>query len=330
MRMSLKAFVTGATGFVGSNLVRELCHQGWEVAVLARPESSLEAIRELPVRVRTGDLVDAASVLGAMPEHLDAVFHVAASTSVWSGNNAQQERINVGGTRNVIEAALERGARRMIHTSSFTTWGISNALLTENSPRTDATDWINYVRTKHISELMVRQAAQAKQLDAVILNPANILGPGDRHNWSRMIRMVQHGKLPGIPPGGGPFCDVREVAKAHVAAYHHGGRGETYLLGGEDASFLEVIRIVGEILGKPVPARTAPAWQLQAAARIKSLLAAITGKEPDITPESAMMIVHHIRCDSSRAQRELDYRFTPLRPLLRDTIDWLQKAGMMD
>jgi dihydroflavonol-4-reductase len=265
-----------------------------------------------------------------MPENVDAVFHVAASTNVWSGNNDEQDRINIGGTRNVIEAAVQNHAGRLIHTSSFTTWGFQDTLLTEHSPRSDKTDWINYVRTKYIAEELIKEAVNEDRLDAVILSPAHILGPGDRRNWSRMVRMVQQEKLPGVPPGGGAFSDVREVAKAHIAAFTRGERGETYLLGGEDVSFLEVIQIVGEILNKPVPARSTPGWQLKLAARVKALLAGMTGKEPDITPESAVMIIHHIKCDSSRAQAVLNYKFTPIRPLIQDTIDWLWKAGMMN
>jgi len=327
--MSLKAFVTGGTGFVGSNLVRELHRQDWEITILTRPTSSLDDLRDLPVHVKTGYLGDARSVLEAMPEKPNAVFHVAASTNVWSGNNDDQDRINIGGTRNVIEAAMERQAGRLIYTGSFTTWGFQDIVLTEHSPRSDASDWINYVRTKYIAETLVKEAVRQSKLDAVILSPAHILGPGDRRNWSRMMRMVQHDKLPGIPPGSGPFSDVREVAKAHVAAYTRAEAGETYLLGGEHASFLRVIQIVAEILGKPIPAKANPAWQLRAAAWVKALIANLTDKEPDITPESAVMIIQNIRCDSSRAQRELDYRFTPIRPLLQDTIDWLWKAGMM-
>jgi dihydroflavonol-4-reductase len=328
--MKLKAFVTGATGFVGSNLVHELHHQGWEITVLARKTSIMDDLRNTPVKVYTGDVVDSGAILQAMPEGVDAVFHVAASTNVWSGNNDEQDRINIGGTRNIIEAAVQKHAGRLILTSSFTTWGFQNTLLTENSQRTDATDWINYVRTKYIAEKLVKEAVQEGRLDAVVLCPAHILGPGDRHNWSTMVRMVQQGKLPGVPPGGGAFADVREVAKAHIMAFHKAGKGETYLLGGEDVMFLELISIVGDILNKPVPARATPAWLMQAAARVKVMIAAITGKEPDITPESVVMISHHMQCDSSRAQRQLNYRFTPIRPLLQDTIDWLWEAGMMN
>lgn len=325
----LTALVTGASGFLGSNLLRELHRQGWQLNVLARAGSSLEDVRDVPFRLHTADLGNAGEVLAAMPSNVDAVFHVAADTNVWARNNAAQERANVLGTRNIIEAAIARGAGRLLHTSSFATWGFQDAVLDESSPRTGDTDWINYVRTKHLAENLVKAAAQQGRLDAVILCPAHILGPGDRRNWSTMMRMVDHGNLPAIPPGGGSFADAREIARAEVTAFHRAANGRVYLLGGEDASFLELIRLVGDILGKPVPKRATPAWMLRAGARVMSLVAAVTGREPDITPESAVMISSRMRCDSGLAQRELGYRFTPIRPLVEDTIDWLRKAGMM-
>ena len=327
--MSHQAFVTGASGFVGSNLVRELHHQGWQIHVLVRPGSSLEDIADVPMQVHWGDIVSSASVRDAMPPGVDAVFHVAASTNVWSGNNDDQDRINIGGTRDVIEAAVAARAGRFIHTSSFTTWGFQDVTITEHSPRTADSDWINYVRTKYIAEQLVEEAVRSGRLDAVILNPGHILGPGDRRNWSRMISLVDKGKLPGVPPGSGPFADVREVARAHIQAFHKGESGEKYLLGGEVVSFMEVIRITGDILSRKVPGKPTPAWVMKAAARVYSLWSMMTGREPDLTPESAAMITRSLLCDSSRAQRELDYRFTPVESLLRETIEWMRSAGML-
>lgn len=327
--MSLTAFVTGASGFVGSNLVRELDRQGWKITVLLRESSSLEDITDLPLQVCTGDIVDAASVRAAMPHRVDGVFHVAASTNVWAGNNDAQELINIEGTRNLVEAAAAAEARRFLHTSSFTTWGFQDAEITENSPRSRNSDWINYIRTKRAAEDLVKEATREGRLDAVILNPGHILGPGDRHNWSRMVRMVSTGKLPGIPPGGGAFADVREVVKAHIAAFHMGETGEHYLLGGVDVSFADVINIVGELLGKPVPKRVTPAWLLRSMAHLGAAAAAFTRKQPRITPESAAMICHHTRCDSTRAKTVLGYRHTPIRTLVEDTINWMRGAGLL-
>jgi len=327
--MSLTAFVTGATGFVGSNLVRELDRQGWKTTAIARPTSSLEDLAGVDVEIRIGDIVDADSLRQAVPRNVDAVFHVAASTNVWAGNNDEQDRINIDGTRNMIEAAVEAGARRFILTSSFTTWGFQRGLITENSPRSRNSDWINYVRTKRIAEDLVKAAVNAGRLDGVILNPAHILGPGDRHNWSRMFCMVAHGTLPALPPGGGAFADVREVAKAHVAAFHRGETATHYLLGGDEFSFAEVIQLVGEILGKEIPRRPTPAWLLRTIAHFHAAVASITRKPPRITPESAVMICHHSRCDSTRAKTVLGYRHTPIRPLVEDTVRWLRGAGLL-
>ena len=327
--MSQKAFVTGASGFVGSHVVHELHAQGWEVHVLARRTSNLEELAGVPFELHFGDVTDADSVFKAMPKQVDAVFHVAASTNFWSRKNEEQIRINVTGTHNMVEAAIDADAGRFIHTSSFVTWGFPGVEVNENSPRDSSSDWINYVKTKHESEFEVLQAAADGWLDAVVLNPANVLGPGDWRNWSRVFRMVDQQKVPGAPPGGGNFCDVREVAKAHVRAFHDGGKGEKYLLGGEFARIVDVLAIAGEMMNKPVPTRPMPAWLLQASARLMTALSLFTGKEPDLTPEAAVMASRDIICNSGKAERELGYRSVPLRTMIRDTIDWMKDRGML-
>jgi len=327
--MGLTAFVSGATGFVGSHLVRELYLQGWSVHVLARPTASLEDIEGIPVIVHHGDITDRFSLKNVIPEKPDAVFHVAASTNFWSKRNAEQDRVNIDGTCNMIEAASEAGAGRFIHTSSFTTWGFQNTKLNEDSPRTDKTDWINYVRSKHLAELAVSAATAEHRIDGVILNPAHILGPGDRHNWSRMLRMVHRRKMWAAPGGGGNFSDVREVARAHIQAFHKGRSGEKYLLGGEYASFLDVVRVAGEVLNRRPPVKAAPAWMMNVWAHLNVTVAAVSGREPDISPESAAMVSYSVDCESEKAQRELNYQFTPIRVLIEDTAEWMNRKGLL-
>jgi len=323
--MTRSAFVTGATGFIGGHLARELQRQGWKVHALLRPDSSTRDIADVPLVLHEGDVTDAGSVASVLPRGVDAVFHVAASTNLWSARNREQTRINVDGTRNVLEAAIAAGARRFVHTSSFVTWGLQDSVVHEDSPRTDASDWINYVLTKHLSERCVLEAAEQGRIDAVVLNPGNVLGPGDRRNWSRLFRMLQQRSLPGAPPGGGNFCDVREVARAHVRAWHAGRAGQRYLLGGEFGRYSDVIRLAGELLEVPVPMRVLPAWLLKASARVTEAWSLVSRREPDITPEAAAITTHDIRCESCRAVSELDYRSVPLRAMVRDTINWLQE-----
>ena len=326
--MTQRAFVTGATGFLGQNLARELLSQGWQVSTIARPTSDLQDLEGLDIEIARGDITDPDSLAAAIPRNVDAVFHVAASTSVWSGNNESQTRINVGGTRNMLAAASDAGAGRFIHTSTFAVWGFPDGRFDEDTPWAEGNEWINYVRTKREAERLVRDAA-SNGTDAVILNPGHIMGPGDRHNWSRMFRMIAQGKLPGVPPGGGSFGDVREIAKAHIRAFSVGTPGRNYLLGGTDASMLEVVQIAGELLGQKVPAKASPGWLLRAVGRVNAIVASLTGREPDLTPEGAAMITSHMQCDSSRAIEELGYGFTPIRTLLEDSCNWLREKGLL-
>ena len=327
--MSLTAFLSGASGFVGSTLARELVSQGWNTHVLVRPDSSLTELQGVSLTVHEGDLTDRDSLISAMPANVDAVFHVAASTNFWSRRNDEQDRVNIGGTRHMIDAAESAGAKRFIHTSSFTTWGFRDGEVNEKSDRIADTDWINYVRSKYLAEEAVLRANKAGRIDAVILNPAHILGPGDRNNWSRMIRMADQGKLILAPPGGGNFCDVQQVARALVQAFNRGRSGEKYLLGGEYADFTEVVRITGEVLGKRVPRSAAPAWTMRVWGQVNVAYARLTGNPPDITPESAAMVSYRMACDSGKAQTELDYEFTPLRILIENTADWMKTKGLL-
>jgi nucleoside-diphosphate-sugar epimerase len=327
--MSRTAFVTGAAGFVGATLVRELIAQGWQVNALVRDTTPPASLAGQGAIIHHGDITDGASLAAALPQGVDCVFHVAASTNTWARRNDLQTQVNVQGTRNVVDAAIAAGAGRLVHTSSFSVWGFHSDVLNEDCAWREQDGWINYIASKREAETIVRQAADSGQMDVVICNPAHILGPGDRRNWSRMIRLVDDGRLPGVPPGGGAFADVREVARAHVVAADKGRNGVNYLLGGEDLDFIDVIRITGEILGKPVPARATPAWQMRLAARISGMKSLFSGREPVLTPETVAMMTHHVRCDSARAQRELDYRTTAVRPLLEDTCAWLRAEGLI-
>src|SRR5437016_2477978 len=221
------AFVTGATGFLGRHLVEELLRTGWEVTCFHRASSDVSALRALGVKLASGTLHDADSVAAAMPEGVDAVFHVAANTNSWARNNGPQTRDNVEGTRAVVEAALRRKARKLVHTSTWGVWGFAANGVTEvdeSTPMQGGASWINYDRTKWLAEQVVREGI-ARGLDAVFLNPPHIMGRYDTVNWARLIRMAHRGTLPGVPPGAGQFADAAEVARAHVAAATKGRRG---------------------------------------------------------------------------------------------------------
>ena len=318
-------FLTGASGFLGAHLLRELVARGHSVKALSRrPETDapITAAGGTPVRAALNDV---ASLQAAM-QGCEAVFHAAADTSMWKPQAAQQTATNVQGTANMLTAAKAVGVKAFVHTSSTSAYSqLVEGVLSESVPQRGGESWINYEVTKYHSEKLVKESG----LPWIVFNPSHILGPGDRHNWARLIQMVDQQKLPGIPPGVGAFADVREIAKAHVRAWELQRFGQCYLVGGTKATFVEFVYKVGAGLGRKTPKGAIPQWVLMLVGRIKDLLSRITNKEPDITPEGARMTSYTLLVDSSKAERELGYVQTPLDALLADTLAWMKAEGMV-
>jgi nucleoside-diphosphate-sugar epimerase len=183
------AFVTGATGFLGQNLVERLVAAGWKVTAFHRPGAALGVLRQLPVELAAGELLETRALLAAMPKAVDAVFHLAGDTSMWRGHRVRQARANVEGTRNALAAAFGASARRFVHVSTWATYDLSQGTVDESTPQTGSKSKIPYVKTKYLAELLVRAAGE-RGLDTVIVNPAHIVGRYDRHNWARLIVMA--------------------------------------------------------------------------------------------------------------------------------------------
>lgn len=317
-----EAFVTGAAGFVGRNLLEQLVNDGWRVTALCRRPEQETLLSDMGVRPVRADLLDLDALKGAIPRGVDAVFHAAGDTTLWRRNAERQFRVNVQGARHAVEAALGAGAGRLVHTSTWNVYGLGNGPVREDDPRAGRDSRVGYDRSKALAEDEVLRGIDAG-LPAVIINPAHIIGRHDTHNWARMFLMVAAGKVPGIPPGSGSFCHAEQVARAHIAAVDQGQVGQHYLLGGTNARFRDVFETIGELLGKPVPRRTVPAPVLRAYGGVMELAAALTGREPDITRDAARMVSRHPWIDSDKAERELGYRPVPLRVMLEDCHRWL-------
>jgi dihydroflavonol-4-reductase len=323
-----RAFVTGGTGFIGLNLIEQLAAAGWRITALHRRTSDLSMIRRFAVDLVEGDLTDPASLCDAIPKSVDAVFHVAADTSVWARHNERQTRINVDGTRNLVAAALTAGAQRFVHTSTWNVYGLEQGEISEASRQEGGRSWINYNRTKFLAEEEVR-AGIAHGLDAVILNPTHVLGRYDRRGWARLIIAAHERWLPGVPPGAGTFCHAEAVARAQIAAAERGRIGQNYLLGGVDASFVELFRVINQVTGAKVPLRPLPPLLLQAAARIDTALAVLTGREPEATREGVAIVCARARVVSNLAERELGYGPSTLPAMVQDSWQWLRGAGLV-
>lgn len=327
-RAAKTAFVTGATGFVGLNLVEALVAEGWGVTALHRSSSDITELARFPVERAAGDVTDRAAVERAMPPEVDAVFHVAADLNMWSRRNAAQTATNVDGTRNVVEAALARRARRLVLTSSISAFGRQPGPISEDTPSSAPDSRVNYERTKWLAEQEVRKGIE-RGLQAVIVNPCAVLGPRDRHGWAQMFFLIRDGKARLLPPGTAVFNHVREVAKAHVAAAVRGRSGENYILTGDTAPFADMMRAMAGIMGVKLTAPVAPAPVMRLMGCLGGAVAAITGKPPEISPEMAALMCMHLACDTDKAERELGYRPVPLATCIEDSYRWLREARLL-
>jgi len=326
-KMSI-AFVTGGTGFLGRHLVENLVVEGWDVIALHRRNSNIDHLRRSGVKLVEGAITDLATIERAIPDAVDAVFHVAGNTNMWSLRNDQQTQDNVDGTRNIITVALDKKAKRFVYTSSIATFGFHSECITEATPSNASDSWINYFRSKWKAEQEVRSGI-SRGLDVVILNPSNIIGPYDYKNWSQMFLLIEQNKLPALPSGEASFCHVNEVGKAHVAAYHKGRSGHNYLLGGADVTYYELLHQIGDMLNRSVPDRVLPTWLMKTIGRIYVLASYITKKEPDLTPEKIALTSGKLVCTSEKAKRELDYHPASLSAMLQDCYDWMVSENLI-
>ncbi|TNE67955.1 MAG: NAD-dependent epimerase/dehydratase family protein [Alphaproteobacteria bacterium] len=322
------AFVTGATGFLGRHVMDVLLEKGWSITAMVRDTEQAHALYGDKVDIRKGNLTDPSSIATAMPKKIDCVFHTAADTSTWAKEAHRQFHVNVDGTAALLQALLDKKGRRFVHVSSMAVYGIHEDPVRETTTRLGATSWVSYVRTKSYAERKVKEAID-RGMDAVIVNPAHIVGRYDSHNWARLIERMANGTLPGVPPGAGNFANGRAVAEATVAAYEKGKCGENYILGGPYASFHEMLSVAADILGMPEPKKPMPEALLHLVARGSSLVARLTGKRPMVTPEEAYFACEKVAVLSDKAIRELGYREVPLRQSLEECIAYLREQKLL-
>ncbi|WP_444899555.1 SDR family oxidoreductase [Microbulbifer sp. VAAC004] len=324
------AFVTGGSGFLGANLVEQLKADGWRVTAMHRKTSNTERLRNMGVELVEASLNDSDSLRSAIPDDVDALFHMAANTSMWRGGNAQQWKDNVEGAANIAKVAREKNVGRMIVTSSISAYGYHKDTITEESEKRADDPRHHYLYTKKREEIAVRKEID-KGLDAVFLNPCAIVGKFDTSSWAQTFFLIDKNQLPGVPPGWGSFCHAGAVARAHIEAVEKGRCGENYILAGTDASFLEFFGKIAELLHKPVPKRTTPAFVIQSIAWFSDVWSRVSGKEPVITPEKATLVTRRVVASSSKAERELGYQSeVTLDAMLCECRDWLVEQKLLE
>lgn len=325
----MKAFVTGATGFVGSHVARALQDAGADLRLLVRSTSRTTNIDSLKADRVVGDLREPDSLKSLM-SGCDALFHVAADYRLWAPDHADMFRANVGGTRAVLQAAQDAGVRRIVYTSSVATMGFTNGHLADESFPVSMNDMIGpYKQSKFVAEQVAVEAAHTG-LDVVIVNPTTPVGDQDIKPTptGRIILDFLKRRFPAYVDTGLNLVDVSVCARGHLAAFERGRTGERYILGGENLTLKQILDRLAAITGLPSPKLRLPYAVAFGAAVVDT---AVTGhllrREPRATIDAVRMGRKKMFITSAKAERELGFQSVPVNDALRRAVDWFRANG---
>jgi len=326
----LKAFVTGATGFLGSHVARVLADQGADLRLLVRPASNLKNLEGLKAETATGDLRDAASLEKAM-SGCDTVFHVAADYRLWVRDPDEMYRSNVDGTRALLEAARKNGVTRVVYTSSVATVGFTSdgRPADEDSPVSLADMIGHYKRSKFMAEQVALDAGRGG-MQVVTVNPTTPIGEQDVKPTptGRIVVDFLKRKFPAYVETGLNLVDVRECARGHVAALEKGTSGERYILGGEDLTLKRILDKLGQITGLPSPKIKLPYIFAFAAGIVdEAVIGLLLRREPRATVDTVRMGKKKMFASSAKAERELGWKIVPIDGALRRAVEWFRANG---
>jgi dihydroflavonol-4-reductase len=321
--------VTGASGHIGANLVRQLLARGDRVRALVHRNT--RALEGLDVETVRGDVLDAESLRAAFTG-AEVLYHLAAVISIVGDAHGKVRAVNVVGAENVARAALECGVGRMVHCSSVHAFDMTRrGSIDETGPRVpDDAAYAAYDRSKAEGERRVR-AVIADGLDAVILHPTGVIGPIDFEpsRMGRVLLRLYRRSLPSLVAGGFDFVDVRDVAQGLIAAAKQGRGGESYLLSGHHRSITEVAAIAQGVTGKRPPRLTLPIGVVRLGVPLMRVIAAVTGSEPLYTAESLQALRGTCEIDSTKARRELGYSARSTVESVRDAYRWFADRGLI-
>jgi len=326
----LKAFVTGATGFLGSHVARALADQSADLRLLVRPTSNLKNLEGLKAETATGDLRDATSLEKAIAG-CDTVFHVAADYRLWVRDPNQMYRSNVEGTRALLEAARKNGVKRVVYTSSVATIGFrtDGQPADEDSPVSLADMIGHYKRSKFMAEQLAMEAGRGG-MQVVTVNPTTPIGEQDVKPTptGRIVVDFLKRKFPAYVETGLNLVDVRECAKGHVAALEKGRSGERYILGGEDLTLKQILDKLGRITGLPSPTIKLPYFfAFMAGVAGEYITGRLLRGDPRATLDTVRMGKKMMFASSAKAEKELGWKIVPVDDALRRAADWFRANG---
>jgi len=327
--VTMDALVTGGTGFVGANLVRDLLASGRSVRVLARPRGDRRAIAGLDVEVCEGDLLDPLSLRRAVTG-VRVLFHVAADYRLWARDAEELHRANVGGTRAILQVAADAGVSRVVYTSTVGALGIpeDGAPGSEDTP-VSLEDMVGaYKASKFLAEQVALGFAR-QGLPVVIVNPSAPVGPWDVKPTptGQMIVDFLRGKMFATLDTGLNLVHVRDVARGHLLAAERGRPGEKYILGNRNLSLAEIGRLLAEIAGIRPPRLRLPYAVAWLAAASMEAAARVTGGAPKVPLTAVRMAKKRMYFSAAKAVRELGLPQTDVREALGDAAEWFRVHG---
>ena len=322
--------VTGATGFIGSNLATALLQHGCSVRILRRPGSDLRAVGSLNVEHALGDVRDKESVKSAM-KGCDTVFHTAAIISYWKKERPLMFDVNIGGTRNVVESCIELGIEKLVHTSSIAAIGFPENGTTADE--TNAFSWerydVGYRISKFEAEKEVHRGVE-RGLNAVMVNPSVVIGERDIHfHGGQLIRDIYRKKIFFYVAGGMNIVYVGDVVRGQILAAECGRTGERYILSGENLTHKEIISTIAEVVGGIKPLFQMPPACVRLVAAVSEGIANGLGRPPWVTREllAGSHLSYHFSC--RKAETELGYSRTPFRAAIEKTFAWYRSNKML-
>jgi nucleoside-diphosphate-sugar epimerase len=323
----MKIFITGATGYIGRPLAVKLAENGHIVHALVRDPGSARIPVHPNIRLFTGDIASRQAIKNAV-RGCGQAYHVAGLTRLWAKDKGLFYEVNVSGTQNVLTEALENGVSKLVYTSSCAVFGPSHKEpMTEKDPRLISFG-NDYDLSKYICECLVKEFAH-RGLFSVIVNPSRVYGPGiDSHSnpLTRIMRRCLNGKyvfIPGCRDVLANYAFIDDVVNGHLSAMQKGVGGERYILGGESLSYQQVFSVLKEEIGCSRLKMIHPSI-LKGIGWMELMRSKLTGAEPAFTPSVVKRITRNAALDCKKAIRQIDYRITPFREGIRQTIENLK------
>jgi len=327
----MKILVTGATGYIGQQLVKVLAERQNIVHILVRDIHSPNIPKHANIKVFKGDITEPGTIDSAIAG-CERVFHAASYTRLKAKDSSVFFKVNVEGTRNMLEASLKHGVKRLVYTSSGAVFGPSlKTPLCENDPRIVSFE-SDYDLTKHLAENLVRDFAH-KGLYSVIVNPSRVFGPGlDSYSnaINRFISWILFKKFVVVPAIGrveSNYSFIDDVINGHLLAMEKGLAGERYIIGGENLSFNELVQTVISESGKKNNLIKVPIVIMKIGGGLKNIVAKLIGHETDFTPKMISRLVRNRTLSSTKATLQLGYQITPFKEGIHQTIHYLKQQS---